>query len=329
MTAVLTNLAGQRFGNLMVVKMLPRASSTSAAYWKCSCSCGGWAVVSAIQLLHGARKSCGCITKGAKQMQRVRLHRERLKTRSAPANPTLAERIALALAGNGTPITAEALNSLFSEVADALLDAEQEVTVAQVRVLDPTVLDDRARTVLDAAIWRRDKLQGAVEALRAKHQQVVAREQRAQWHVAADVVSQKRDELTEEFASTYPELVAQLIELFQRVKEMDQEVDRINGAAPNSEGRRLLPVGVRGDIALNTRLVGLSGQQMWPVSAPILPEQVMPQLSHPGNRWFDALAQRDAERHRESQRVAAYYQNQQEQREKAEAKARRGNGASP
>ena len=83
-------------------------------------------------------------------MKRVRLQRER------HPNPTLAERIAQALGGNGTPITAEALNSLFSEVADALLDAEQEVTVAQVRVLDPTVLDDRARTVLDAAIWRRD-----------------------------------------------------------------------------------------------------------------------------------------------------------------------------
>ena len=134
-------------------------------------------MVSAIQLLHGARKSCGCITKGAKQMQRVRLHRERLKTRSAPANPTLAERIALALAGNGTPITAEALSSLFSEVADAHLDAEVALAQAQAKALDPTVLDD-TRTVLDAAIWRRDKLQGAVQALRAKHQQVVAQERK-------------------------------------------------------------------------------------------------------------------------------------------------------
>ena len=53
---ILTNLRGRRFGNLVAVKMLPRAASRSTAYWKCRCSCGGLAVVSAVQLLHGARK---------------------------------------------------------------------------------------------------------------------------------------------------------------------------------------------------------------------------------------------------------------------------------
>ena len=253
------------------------------------------------------------------------MQRERLNVEP----PSLQQRIAEAL--RHKRVTSEALSAVFSEVADALVDAEQLVLDTQAKKLDPTVLDD-TRSALDAAIWRRDKLQGAVQALRTRHQQVVAQEQRAQWNVAADAVEQKRDALTEEFASTYPELVAQLIELFQRVKAMDAEVDQINGDAPNSEGRRLLPVGIRGDLSVNTRLVGLSGQVVWPVSAPILPEQVMPQLSHPGNRWFESLAQRDRERYAESQRVAQYYAQQthdREQRDAAEAKARRGNGASP
>src|SRR6478735_9426204 len=135
MTAtILTNLSGRRFGNLMAVAMLPRAARRSTAYWKCRCSCGGLAVVSAVQLLHGARKTCGSCRKsgGANQMKRIRL-----KNHTADPNPTLAERIAQALGGNGSPIISEALNVLFSEVADALLDAEQLVNDIQARTLDP------------------------------------------------------------------------------------------------------------------------------------------------------------------------------------------------
>ena len=324
MTAILTDLRGQRFGSLLVVKMLPRASSTSAAYWRCRCSCGGLAVVRAVQLLHG-RKTCGLCRKSGGVMKRVRLQRER------HPNPTLAERIAQALGGNGTPITAEALNSLFSEVADALLAAEQLVNDTQVKKLDPTVLDD-TRSALDAAIWRRDKLQGAVQALRTKHQQVVAQERKVAWNREADAVEQKRDDLTEVFASTYPELISQLIELFARVKEMDQEVSAQNDSAPNSEGRRLLPVGIRPDIALHTKLVGLSGQTVWPPPAPPLALQMnLPVIPHAGANWWEANQARDQERHAEAQRVAGYYANQakvREDREAAEARAaRNGNGA--
>jgi hypothetical protein len=308
-----------------VVKILPRASSTSAAYWKCRCSCGGLAVVRAVQLLHG-RKTCGVCRKSGGVMKRVRLQRER------HPNPTLAERIALALGGNGTPITSDALNLLFSEVADALLDVEQEVTVAQAKKLDPTVLDD-TRSALDAAVWRRDKLQSAVSALRTKHSQVMLQELRTAWNRDADAIEQKRDDLTEEFAAAYPELVAQLIELFQRVKVMDAEVDQINGAAPNSERRRLLPTGIRPDLQMNTKLLGLSGQVVWPPPAPPLALQMtLPVIPHAGPNWFEAIAQRDQERQVEAQRVAAYHHRmarEKEQRDAAEARARRGNGASP
>jgi hypothetical protein len=324
MTAILTDLRGQRFGSLVVVKLLPRASSTSAAFWKCRCTCGGLAVVRAVQLLHG-RKTCGVCRKSGGVMKRVRLHRER------HPNPTLAERIALALGGNGTPIDAATLNSLFSEVADALLDAEQEVTVAQARVLDPTVLDDSAPEALRAAEHHRDRLAAALPALRTKHQQVVAQERQAAWHREADAIEARRDELTEVFASTYPELISQLIELFQRVKSMDAEVDKINGSAPNSESRRLLPVSIRPDLSVNTKLLGLSGQAVWPPPTPaILPEQVMPQLSHPGSHWFEAIQQRDQERQAEAQRVAEYHHRMAHDREQRDAaEARRGNGASP
>ena len=99
MTAILTDLAGQRFGFLTVLGALPRASRTSRLHWRCRCTCGQLAVVRAVQLLHG-RITCGSCRPpgGANQMKRERIQRER------HPNPTLAERIALALGGNGTAI---------------------------------------------------------------------------------------------------------------------------------------------------------------------------------------------------------------------------------
>ena len=196
-------------------------------------------------------------------MKRVRLHRV-----NRHPNPTLAERIAQALAGNGTPITSEALNSLFSEVADALLDAEQQVTDTQAKKLDPTVLDD-TRTALDAAIWRRDKLQGAVSGFAYQTSASGGAGTEGAWNREADAVEQKRDDLTEVFASTYPELISQLIELFARVKEMDQEVDRPRTIRPRTQraGACCRSASVRISL-LHTKLVGLSGQAVWPPPAP-------------------------------------------------------------
>ena len=228
-------------------------------------------------------------------------------------------------------MSSETLSAVFNQAADALLDAEQLVNDTRSQALDPTNLDPDTRTALDAAIWRQDKLQGAVSALRQRHQQILAQEQRAQWNVAADAIEARRDELTEEFAERYPDLIASLIELFQRVRAMDAEVDKINGEAPDSEGRRLLKVGIRGDLSVNTRLVGLSGQQVWPpVPAPILPEQVMPIIRGPGPNWFEEIARRDQQRQVDAVRIANYYANQakaREDREAAESKARNGNGA--
>ena len=323
------DLTHQRFEELTVQEWLPGLRlSRSSLTWLCRCDCGQTVPISRDALRGGHARRCpACQATRNEQASQKRATMQRERLNAEP--PSLEQRIAEAL--RHKRVTSEALSAVFDQAADALVDVEQQVADTQARVLDPTNLDPDTRTALDDAIWRRDKLQAAVQALRTKHQQVMAEERKVAWNHAADAIEARRDDLTEVFASTYPELVAQLIELFQRVKSMDQEVDRINGAAPNSESRRLLPVGVRGEIAAKTSLLGLSGQVVFPPPAPPLALQMaMPVVPHPGSHWFEAIQQRDQERHVEAQRVAAYYQNQQEQREKAEAaKARRGNGASP
>ena len=97
---------------------------------------------------------------------------------------------------------------------------------------------------------------------------------------------------------------------------------------PNSESRRPLD-GAR--LLSKVKLPDLSGQSLWPPPAPpVLPEQVMPILPHPGRNWWQANEQRDRQRHAEAQRVASYYAQQakeREHRDNAQARAARNGGA--
>ena len=40
--------------------------------------------------------------------------------------------------------------------------------------------------------------------------------------------------MAQEFAATYTDLIAKLVDLFERIRTTNQDVDGINGAAPNS-----------------------------------------------------------------------------------------------
>jgi hypothetical protein len=54
--------AGQRFGRLTVLRLVPGMSGRGAC-WKCECECGGQAVVYGYSLRNGTAKSCGCLIK--------------------------------------------------------------------------------------------------------------------------------------------------------------------------------------------------------------------------------------------------------------------------
>lgn len=55
------NIAGRRFGRLIVRELVARQSGES--YWKCDCDCGAAAVVTLRNLRSGSSKSCGCLRK--------------------------------------------------------------------------------------------------------------------------------------------------------------------------------------------------------------------------------------------------------------------------
>jgi len=54
------NLAGKRFGRLLVLELSHR-DKNSKYYWKCRCNCGGTKTVQAQSLKENITRSCGCL----------------------------------------------------------------------------------------------------------------------------------------------------------------------------------------------------------------------------------------------------------------------------
>jgi hypothetical protein len=59
------NLAGQRFGRLVVIELTDQRRSRRRV-WKCICDCGNIVLKNSKLLLTGTTKSCGCLYKGMK-----------------------------------------------------------------------------------------------------------------------------------------------------------------------------------------------------------------------------------------------------------------------
>lgn len=60
--AVLIQLAGQKFGRLIVLAQCP-SDSRGEARWECICECGNRTVVLGSHLRNGRIRSCGCLAK--------------------------------------------------------------------------------------------------------------------------------------------------------------------------------------------------------------------------------------------------------------------------
>lgn len=69
------DLAGQRFGRLVVLEPTKEKSKKASVYWRCRCDCGKEVEVTRDALLSGAQKSCGCLRKEVQDSIRDRLTR--------------------------------------------------------------------------------------------------------------------------------------------------------------------------------------------------------------------------------------------------------------
>lgn len=70
------DISGQKFGRLTAISTAGQTASRELM-WRCSCECGGAAVVSGVDLRSGNTASCGCV-RGCQSVARTERLKERL-----------------------------------------------------------------------------------------------------------------------------------------------------------------------------------------------------------------------------------------------------------
>jgi len=240
----------------------------------------------------------------------------------------LDERIAATLAADCT-LTADELDDLIKEVEDAHAECTDVAEHARVRALDPSNADPGPdRSEMEAAAFRAERLNVAYPRLKAQRDRKHAEEQAAAWEKRCRKVEARRDEMVAELTTVYPQLAAELADLFGRITKLDQEVSRINGEEPYSEHRRLLGVEATatGAVPSIINAVGLpawqAGQQpYWPPPPPPIDPALfapMPFDRRYSGDWWQVKEEEAQERRREAERVAAHYEQQARQQEERE-----------
>lgn len=122
-----------------------------------------------------------------------------------------------------------------AEVEEAITAAQAEAKEQHALARDIACTDytaAHARAV--AAELTIDRLQGVVPDLQAKLRQATAQEYRERWLADLRHVEAKRDVAAKAFAR-YPEIVDELITIFQQAEATDKEVQRVNAAALGSQ----------------------------------------------------------------------------------------------
>jgi hypothetical protein len=188
-------------------------------------------------------------------------------------------------------------------------------------IVGSELVRDQFKTVLPKL---RDKLTAALES-----------ERHARWPSTYRNAKTERDALAREFADTYPAMVSQLVDLFDRMQQCDQKCAEVNSTASalQNEHRRLSKV------ELNARnLDGFSRDRPEIAKAVVLPDFVesarmrwpeqtstsfaaayaagtMTVPYHPGAAWSDpeVQAQRKSEADKQQREIGEHYAKMSEE----------------
>jgi hypothetical protein len=172
-----------------------------------------------------------------------------------------------------------------------------------------------------------DRLNGVLPKLRDRLSAALAEESKERWLADYRRVRQQLEEAVTLF-SDYQQHAEAIVHIFAVAAEVDKEVSRINGNAPDGEHRRLRSVelearNLEGFTIDNPTLASTvelrdwenSGRKLWPCTKSLAAEffaQGMAVPYHPGPRWSDAdeQARRRAESEKEHHRIGEFYQQQ-------------------
>jgi hypothetical protein len=193
-----------------------------------------------------------------------------------------------------------------------------------------------AREAQEAAELTHDRLHAVLPRLGGQYRNTKRAEEIQRWRADRDQVETAVNELASEMRDTYPELTKRLADLFQRMAQLDEEVQRVNAAAPPGGyphllGAELAARGLDNFSAASpsiTKELKLPQQMLWPPPTTpfaILAARAMPVPAFRGGQgdWWKYSGDRAEAQRADQERVAAYYAEQtrkQEEREAAERK---------
>jgi len=220
---------------------------------------------------------------------------------------SIEQRIAAML--SATDAKSDAIASLIEEVETAAREADEAATKAREQALDPAVVVDvvKVGAAVASAALARDRLQAALPRLQQHLKEAREQEYTEQWREDYAAVKAKRDGLVAEVRERYPQLVDEMVGLMTRMAETDNEVDRVNSAAPYGDHPRLRSVelAARGvdrltqpDISISQELRlpnlhrGSGPLYAWPPPQPSFAVQLLHAM-YPGNHAYAELARSD------------------------------------
>jgi predicted transcriptional regulator len=153
------------------------------------------------------------------------------------STPSLEQRIAAALANQD--IAAADLQALIAETNAAIAQATATAESERAKAYDPALSPDpkAARAAMEDAHFIVGRLQTLLPRLHAHHTRRQHQEKREQWRAEATTFERARDALAQEFAEVYPRAVGELVSLMARTAALEQDIERLNRAAPSGEGR--------------------------------------------------------------------------------------------
>ena len=140
---------------------------------------------------------------------------------------TLEARISDALAKNSTSAT---LGELIAEVYAAIDQHELDHKNA----MDPAKMpdSDKAWRSCETSAFTATRLRAQLPRLQQKYHQVIASEAYAQWLPRYQEVKAAEEALQRELSEVYPEVVAKLVNLLERIEQQNAEAREINGSKP-------------------------------------------------------------------------------------------------
>ena len=234
-------------------------------------------------------------------------------------------------------VTSADIGALIEEAEAGIAKAEEAGAVGRTYSLDPKA----ARQAIEEATFAANRLRTLRSRLEVRYEEVHYQEQVTGWLAEYEEQKRARDVLAEELSQVYPDAVAKIVDLFDRITANDETLSQLHLARPAGVTEHLhsAELYARGldkltrdspSLLTSVHLIDwVSGSEIWPPPRPSMASMFAATVPACDRRlnadWAKDNEHAAAQARAEQQRIADYYARttkEQEDRENAEARER-------